>query len=151
LTPAPALRGDRLVLVGVAVGGVAGTAVRDALVGAYPATSAGFPWLTFAINVAGAAALGLLLSRLGTARGSHRIRALLGTGFLGGFTTFSTFAVETDLLVHDGRAGVAAVYVVASLVVGTLAALTGTRLGRTLPGAPAIAAEADAVEGGDEP
>ena len=58
------------------------------------------------------------------------LRVFLGTGFLGAYTTFSTFSVETDLLVKDGHGLTAAVYVAASIVVGLGAALCGVSLTR---------------------
>ncbi|MCZ7527307.1 MAG: CrcB family protein [Acidimicrobiia bacterium] len=60
-------------------------------------------------------------------------RPFLGIGFLGSFTTFSTFAVEADMLVRDGRAGTAAAYVLATVLVGSAAAWAGLALGRALP------------------
>jgi fluoride ion exporter CrcB/FEX len=61
---------------------------------------------------------------------SRHLRPLLGTGVLGGYTTFSTLSVEADVLVKDGRAGVAVAYVVAPLVVGLGAVVLGTPVGR---------------------
>jgi CrcB protein len=99
----------------------------------------GFPWATFWTNVSGSFVLGLLLvllvgrfvtERFPTAR---EVRAAAGTGFLGAYTTFSTFSVETDVLLKDGHAAVAACYVVASLAVGLTAAWAGIRLGRLVP------------------
>jgi CrcB protein len=90
-----------------------------------------FPWPTFWTNVSGAFALGLLLvvllERFPPAR---YLRAFAATGFLGAYTTFSTFSVEADVLVKDGHASTAFAYVVASLVVGLGAAWAGMALGR---------------------
>jgi CrcB protein len=63
----------------------------------------------------------------------EHLRPFVATGFLGAFTTFSTLAVETDLLVRDGRAGIAAVYSVGSLVAGVVAVAAGMRVARRLP------------------
>ena len=60
---------------------------------------------------------------------SRYARAFAGTGVLGAYTTFSTFSVETDLLVKDGHVGTAIAYVVASLVAGIAAAWLGVVLG----------------------
>ena len=59
-------------------------------------------------------------------------RAFAGTGFLGAYTTFSTFSVEADLLIKDGHAVTAAGYVVASLVAGIAAAWLGVMVGRSV-------------------
>ena len=64
---------------------------------------------------------------------SQYLRPFAATGFLGAFTTFSTFVVETDLLVRDGHAATAATYAVASLVGGLAAAWAGIRLGGMVP------------------
>jgi CrcB protein len=84
-----------------------------------------FPWGTFAVNIAGSALLGFLL-------GAHRhlglpsfAVALLGTGFCGGLTTFSTFGYETLRLLEDGAIGEAGVNALGSLVIGVLAAWLG--------------------------
>lgn len=86
-----------------------------------------FPWGTFAVNVAGSAVLGFLLgaqSHLGLPSAAF---ALLGTGFCGGLTTFSTFGYETLRLLEDGALGEAGLNVLGSLVVAVLAAWLGFR------------------------
>ena len=82
--------------------------------------------------------LGLVGAR-GVAVGAHRAlpavavrAAFAGTGMLGAYTTFSTFSVETDVLVKDGHAGTALAYVVASLVLGIVAAWFGVVAARKL-------------------
>ena len=112
----------------VAIGGAGGSLARygvERLLG----TSDGLPVGTLAVNLVGAFALGALLEWLAI-RGSdvaHRraARLLLGTGFLGGFTTYSALAVESDGLLREGRAGLALVYVLATVVVGLVASLAG--------------------------
>jgi CrcB protein len=87
-----------------------------------------FPWGTFAVNVAGSAVLGFLLGaqvHLGLPSAAF---ALLGTGFCGGLTTFSTFGYETVRLVEDGAIGEAGLNVLGSLVVAVLVAWLGFRL-----------------------
>ena len=84
-------------------------------------------------NVSGSAALGLLLALImGRFPPSRYVRAFVGTGFLGAYTTYSTFAVETDLLVKNDRAGIAGAYAAASLLAGFLAAWLGIMAGRAL-------------------
>ena len=84
-----------------------------------------FPWGTFVVNVLGSLLLGILLG----ARSAPDLVLVLGTGFCGGFTTFSTFSFETVVLTGEGRGAVARLYVVASLVVGFGAAFLGWWLG----------------------
>jgi len=128
-------------LVGlVGLGGVVGTALRFGFTQWIP-TGHGWPWATLLVNLLGALILGALLETLSlrdlmpaTAR---RTRLLVGTGFCGGLTTYSTLAVETGLLVHAHRAGLAAGYAVVSIVAGAAAASIGvaasayTHRGRT--------------------
>ncbi len=109
----------------VALGGAAGSLARyeiGALILRHSAT-AQFPYGTFTVNVAGCAIAGLLAG-LGERYAflTAEVRLLLFTGFLGGFTTFSAFGVETIALVERGAWGVAALYVVVSVLCG-LAAL----------------------------
>jgi CrcB protein len=101
--------------------------MRAWLAQALPASTNGFPWATLAVNVAGCAVLGLVVVLSERALPSRYLRPLLGTGFCGGLTTFSTFAVETDLLVRAGRLATAATYLVASVLIG-LAATGGVML-----------------------
>lgn len=112
----------------VFAGGMAGTASRYG-VGAVVAPWGVWPLATIAVNVTGAFLLGVLLEALGR-RGPdvlvrQRIRLLLGTGFLGAFTTYSTLAVEVDSLVRSGSGGVAVLYASASVGAGVVAAMLG--------------------------
>lgn len=124
----------RPALVGwVVLGGMAGTTLRDQLGHMFPATPGGWPWTTFAINVSGAFLLGLLLTALsasGPDEGARRAARLgVGTGVVGGYTTYSSFMVESVSLVGGGHGFVALVYDAASLVAGFAAAFAGTMLG----------------------
>lgn len=108
----------------VAVGGAVGTAARDGLSSAFPADH-GVSWSIFWINIAGALLLGLLLEHLahrGPDEGRRRTqRLLLGTGVLGGFTTYSTLATSTALLFLDGRGLTGAGYALLTVVAGAIA------------------------------
>lgn len=112
----------------VGLGGMIGTATRYALTTAV-GSHGGFPTATFVENVVGAFLLGALLETL-LRRGeegprSRLVRLGLGTGVLGGFTTFSSLALEVTVLLGDGAWAVAAVYATASLVLGVLACVLG--------------------------
>jgi len=107
-------------LVAVVIGGLLGTATRlliDTLVGQ--------PISTLAINVAGSFALGLLVARLWSSAAPW-LKAGLGAGLLGSFTTFSALAVQ---LVGLGFTAEAVLYATATLVLGLAAAFAGLRLG----------------------
>ena len=121
------------VLLAVAAGGCLGALSRYAVGRLVPTPAHGFPWSTFLINVSGALLLGLLLvlliERLPPTRYA---RPFLGTGFLGAYTTFSTYMVETVLLARNGYADRATAYVLGSLVVGLFAAWLGMAIGRRL-------------------
>lgn len=115
----------------VAAGGAAGAVVRWSLGEAAPDGS-GFPWTTFAINVAGAALLaGLLLLPL--ARRSPTWAVGLGPGLLGGFTTFSATSEQARALLADGRTGLAAGYVLGTLAAAAAAAVLVGALAPPLP------------------
>jgi fluoride exporter len=87
-----------------------------------------FPWGTFAVNIAGSLLLGFLLGAQRQLGLPASVVLLLGTGFCGGLTTFSTFGYETLRLLEDGAVGEAGLNVVGSLAVGVLAAWLGFRL-----------------------
>jgi CrcB protein len=120
----------------VAVGGALGTLARYAVSRAVVSDSVGFPWATFAVNVAGSLLLGVLITLLVERWPPTRfLRAFAAVGFCGGFTTFSTMVVEAAQRGQHGRAGLAAVYLAVSLIAGILAAAAGIGLarGRLLP------------------
>ncbi|HEY0186208.1 MAG TPA: CrcB family protein [Cellulomonas sp.] len=125
LVPLPALA---LVLVG----GALGTTARALLESAYGADPGRWPWTTWAINITGSFALGLLtatLSHLPGSRQAGRLRWSLGTGLIGGFTTYSTFVLEVHQLAIGGHLALATGYLLASLVLGVAAAAAGAALG----------------------
>ena len=118
-----------LVMIGGAVGSllrfIAATFVSERYAGRFPAG-------TFSINVGGSFAIGLLMAVL-TARGAHpNWRYLLVTGFLGGFTTFSSFEYELYMETQLGHNGIAAVYAVASVAAGFAAVIFGAFIGSRL-------------------
>ncbi|AYF96932.1 fluoride efflux transporter FluC [Protaetiibacter intestinalis] len=115
----------------VFAGGAAGTAAREGLGLLIPATG-GVPWAILAANLAGAFALGVLLEALvrrGADHGIRRtLRLLLGTGFMGGFTTYSALATDTAALVGAGDGWLATAYAVGTVVVGAIATIAGIML-----------------------
>jgi fluoride exporter len=107
-------------------GGAAGAALRYQLgrFAGHVAPGATWPWGTFAANLIGGFAMGLLAGWLarGSATPGEPLRLLLGVGMLGGFTTFSAFSLETMLMIERGQAVLALGYALAS-VAGAVAAL----------------------------
>lgn len=117
----------------VMVGGALGTFLRYALgrwINSQPWAQSGFPYGTFVINVSGSFVLGMvalvILERLPPEQ--QHWYMLLGTGLCGGYTTFSTFELETFLLVRDGSWLLALVYVVGSVLAGFVALVVGVML-----------------------
>lgn len=93
-----------------------------------------FPWSTLAINVAGSFALGVVLTVAAARHWSPEVSTPVTVGFLGAFTTFSTFAWEGVTLGRAERLAAAAGYAVLSVVLGLVAAVAGLRVGQSLPG-----------------
>lgn len=92
------------------------------------AAEAGFPLATLVTNVAGAFLIGVVVAAAVPAGLSPRATLLLKTGVCGGFTTFSTFALETGDLIERGAYGVAAAYLMLSFVLGVAACLAAQAL-----------------------
>lgn len=94
----------------------------------WPAPPGGFPWTTFWVNIVGCFVIGLFMVVITDIRAAHRlVRPFFGTGVLGGFTTFSTYAVDIQRLVDEGHPRTAFAYLAATL----LAALTAVWLAAT--------------------
>src|SRR3954471_10687924 len=95
-------------VLAIAAGGALGAPARYGVATLIHVAPGSFPWATFWINVSGAFALGMLLmAASGRVRMTPRVVPFAATGFLGAYTTFSTFSVESDLLVKDGHIAVA--------------------------------------------
>ncbi|MEV7419700.1 CrcB family protein [Streptomyces sp. NPDC089919] len=122
----PAQRAERQgpVLAAVSAGGVLGALARYAVSLAWPAAPGAFPWATFGINVLGCGLIGVLMVLIseGGRRAHPLLRPFLGVGVLGGFTTFSTYAVDFSRLLDRGEAGTALAYAGATLA-GALGAV----------------------------
>jgi CrcB protein len=108
----------------VAIGGALGAAARYGLGLAWPTPPHGFPWVTFVINVVGCLAIGVLY---GVDR-RPAVRLFAGTGMLGGFTTFSSYAVETDGLWRADRPWIAVGYLAGTVAAALSAAWLGAAL-----------------------
>lgn len=91
-----------------------------------------FPWGTFTVNVVGCLILGLLSGAVAAGAASPHIQLLLGTGFCGALTTYSTFSYETLRLAEDGAKFFAAANVVAGVVAGLGAAFVGVSFAQAL-------------------
>lgn len=119
----------------VAAGGTIGTAAREALSLAIPPVS-GIPVAILSINVAGAFALGFLLealARRGPDAGTRRtLRLFLGTGMLGGFTTYSALTTDTAVLLMNGDTGTGVLYALATVLIGAAASIAGIAAGAEL-------------------
>lgn len=130
--PHPAIRvlvERRDILLAIAVGGALGALGRWGLAEALPHTRDQLPWATVLANVTGCFAIGVLLVVLAEHRPDSRLlRPLLGTGVLGGYTTFSTYALDTRDLLAVGRPALAAAYLFGTLVVGLIAVVAAIRL-----------------------
>jgi CrcB protein len=119
------------VLAAVAVGGALGASSRYAVGELIPSGTDGFPWGTFWANIAGSFALGFLLAvMLARLPHSRYRRSFVATGFLGAFTTYSSFAVGTLELARDGHPSIALLYAAASLAGGILTAWGGIACAR---------------------
>jgi CrcB protein len=119
----------------VALGGAVGTTIRYVVMTLLP-VGAGFPTVIAAINVSGAFLLGLLLEALLAAGpetpARRNLRLVIGTGVLGGYTTYGTFAVTEDGLIESMNAHDALLFGVPMIAAGIVAALAGAGLARLL-------------------
>lgn len=121
----------------VVAGGAVGAGLRHLTSVAVTRRIGGdWPYATFSVNVVGSLLIGVLAGWL-VARGeegSSPLRLLIGTGLLGGFTTFSAFSLETAMLIERGRVGSAAVYALGSVAVGLVFVFVGLFIARRLFG-----------------
>jgi fluoride exporter len=125
------VRFDRRELAAIFAGGFLGAIARAELSVALPAHPGQWPWATFIVNILGAFALGYFTTRLQERLplSSYR-RPLLGTGFCGGLTTFSTMQVELLKMLDDDDIALAVAYALVSVAVGFLAVAAATNLVR---------------------
>lgn len=141
-----ASRPEPLVLAVVVLGGAVGSVLRYAISRAVHPAADGFPTATLIINLTGSLLLGALIVAVTEIwRPHHLLRPLLGTGLLGGYTTFSTFALE----VRGAHAAVATTYLIVSVAGGVLAAWFGMAAVRRMEPRLHIAADHDVADAVD--
>lgn len=118
------------------VGGVLGTGARFGVEETLPTAHGAWPWATFIVNITGALLIGAVLEsllRAGPDTGARRrVRLLVGTGFCGAFTTYSTFMLDTLTLADDGSSGEAVAYAVITVIAGIVCAGVGIAVARRL-------------------
>ncbi|MER6438592.1 fluoride efflux transporter CrcB [Streptomyces sp. NPDC001185] len=123
--------GQAPVVAMVALGGAIGASARYGASLLWPVETGGFPWTTFWVNVVGCAVIGVFMVVITDVWAAHRlVRPFFGTGVLGGFTTFSTYAVDIQRLLDGGRPATGFAYLVATLCAALAAvwlAVTVTR------------------------
>ncbi|MFJ9519394.1 fluoride efflux transporter CrcB [Kitasatospora sp. NPDC101801] len=126
-------RDEGPVLAVVAAGGVLGACARYGVGLLRPAGASAFPWGTLLVNVVGCAAMGVLMVLVTEVLTPHPlVRPFLGTGVLGGFTTFSTYAVDVHRLLAGGEPARGIAYLGGTLVSALAAVWAGTAVTRRL-------------------
>ncbi|MFR9730970.1 fluoride efflux transporter FluC [Saccharopolyspora sp. MS10] len=147
----PARRRERprargAVLAAISLGGGLGALARHGLGELLPTAPGGFPWSTFGINALGCLLIGVLMVLITEVWTPHPlVRPFFGVGVLGGFTTFSAYAVEFGELLRSGEPITAAAYLAGTLLCALLAVLIGVTAARWATGlaAPGTSEEVD--------
>lgn len=117
----------------IAVGGAVGALARYGVGLALPHAGGTFPLATFLVNAAGGVLIGVLMVVVADPTAARPlVRPFLGTGVLGGFTTFSTYAVDAEQLLAAGRTGTALLYIAGTLVTALAATWLGIAAARAL-------------------
>ena len=115
------------------MGGVLGAEARHAVATAIPHDATGWPWSTLLVNISGCLLIGVLMVVITERVRAHPlVRPLLGIGVLGGYTTFSTYAVDAVVAADSGGVGVAAASIVATPLLALLAVTVGAAAARAL-------------------
>ncbi|WTL51077.1 fluoride efflux transporter CrcB [Streptomyces sp. NBC_01497] len=119
-------RSHYAVVAVIAVGGALGALARFGAGRAWPTAAGSFPWTTLVVNTSGCLVIGVFLVTVTELWSAHRLlRPFLGTGVLGGYTTFSTYCVDIQRLVHGGHAGTALAYLAATAAAALAAVSAG--------------------------
>ena len=116
----------------VLAGGALGAALRYGISGWLQPASLSFPWGTFTVNVTGSLALGFLGRYFAPPHANHALFLFLTVGLCGGYTTFSTFALDTLTLAERGAALRALAYILASVALSYAAVVAGYAAARVL-------------------
>ena len=118
----------------VFLGGGLGAALRHGInIGVARLFGGGFPYATFFINVSGSFVMGLIAAWFAfKGDASQHWRLFLTTGILGGYTTFSTFSLDAALLYERGQLGLAAGYVIGSVLLGLIGLFAGLAIVRSI-------------------
>lgn len=123
----------RWVLPTIAIGGMLGASARHALELIWTVRPGEFPWATFVTNLSGCALIGLLMVYVVDLGAGHPLlRPFVGVGILGGFTTFSTYTVQTTDIIGDGDPRLALAYMFGMVAAALVAVTLGLFLGRAL-------------------
>jgi CrcB protein len=122
------------ILLAVALGGALGSLLRYFVAGSVQSAAwPGFPWGIFVVNTTGGLAMGVLTELAALKMNmSPEVRAFLTVGVLGGYTTFSTFSLDSVLLIERGAYASAALYVSGSAIISILALFAGMWLVRSM-------------------
>jgi CrcB protein len=127
------MSGGRVTALWVGVGGFFGAVARYLVSGWVSRVDEAFPWGTFVVNISGSFVLGLLVGLMGDRVVLHpQLRIGITVGFIGAYTTFSTFALETFEFGETKAIGLAIANIALSVVAGLLAVWGGLALGRSL-------------------
>ena len=120
------------ILLVIAAGGAIGTLARWGLAQLQPHAADSFPWSTWLVNITGSLIMGGFVTVLLELSAPHRyLRPFVGVGVLGGYTTFSTYMLETRDLVADSQTATASTYLLGTLVAGLVAVFVGMLVART--------------------
>ncbi|MGW2474794.1 fluoride efflux transporter CrcB [Streptomyces sp. NPDC001665] len=115
----------------VALGGAIGACARYGAGLLWTTATGGFPWTTLVVNMTGCAVIGVFMVVISEVWAAHRlVRPFFGTGVLGGFTTFSTYAVDIERLVSEDRVGTGLVYLGVTLLAALAAVWSAVWLTR---------------------
>ncbi|MEV5612428.1 fluoride efflux transporter CrcB [Streptomyces sp. NPDC052225] len=124
-------RGQGPVVAAVALGGGTGAAARYGASLLWPTGAGAFPWTTLTVNAVGCAVIGVFMVVITDVWAAHRlVRPFFGTGVLGGFTTFSTYAVDIRGLIDGGHPRTALGYLALTACVALVAVWTAAHLTR---------------------
>jgi CrcB protein len=134
-SPSSTGHSEALLLLVIAIGGALGAGARYGIGQAWPTPAMAFPWTTLLVNVVGCALMGVLMVLVGKRFAAPpMLRPFLGTGVLGGFTTFSTYAVDAEGLFRLDAAATALLSLVLTLALAVAAVWAGAAATRALAG-----------------